>query len=208
MEAGQHLVEVDVAGARPGDGVAPFVEEFEAVEVGRQEILDLGRGVGDAPLSHLEHPGLGVVDRLDHVVGHTVGGLGDLVRDRDEPPQQGVLLDDLGVVGGVADGRRGGLQIEEQRRSPDLVEQAGPGQLLGHGDGVDGLAGAVEAHDGVVHVAVGRLVEVIGIERFDHLGDRLARQQHRPEDRFLRPEVVRRHTCWSGGIGPLGHDAP
>ena len=38
LEAGQQLVEVEVAGGHAGDGLAPLVELLEAVEVVRQEV--------------------------------------------------------------------------------------------------------------------------------------------------------------------------
>ena len=49
---------------RPGDGLALLVELLEAVEVGVEEVADLGHGVGDPPLGDLEDERLGVVDGL------------------------------------------------------------------------------------------------------------------------------------------------
>ena len=74
------------------------------------------------------------------------------------------------------------------------VEQVGAAQLLGHGDRVGGLALPVQRLDRLVDVAVRRLVEVAGLDvRLDRGGDRVAREQHRAEQRLLGLEVVRRH---------------
>jgi len=65
--------------------------------------------------------------------------------------------------------------------------------VTGDGDGVDGLALPVQRHDRVVDVRVRRLVEVGRVDPDLGRGaDRVARQEHRPEQRLLRLEVVRR----------------
>ena len=58
-----------------------------------------------------------------------------------------MLLDDAGVVGGVADGRRVALEVGEDGGAADGVEQVGPAQLVGDGDRVGGLAVGVEVLD-------------------------------------------------------------
>ena len=139
-----------------------------------------------------EHQRLGRVHRLVDVVGHVVAELGDLAGDADEPPQQRVLLDDPGVAGGVGRGRRRGLEVDQGAGAADGLEQAGPPQLVGDGDGVGRLALGVERGDGVEDVAVGRLVEVVDGDDLDGRRDGVARQQHGPEQRLLGLEVVGR----------------
>ena len=92
------VVQVEVAGGRAGDGVAPLEELLEALEVVAQQRGDLTRAVGDAALVHLVDERLGPVEGLGDVVGHGVPELGDLARHADEPAQQRVLLDDRGVA--------------------------------------------------------------------------------------------------------------
>ena len=190
LQAGQQLVEVEEAGGRAGDGVALVVERLEPVEVVVQQVVDRRHGVGDPALGDLEHERLGLVDRLGDVVGQVVAHLGDLAGHTDQAPQQRVLLDDPGVAAGVGDGRRGGLQGDEGGRATDGVEQAGPAQLLGDGDRVGRLTGRRQRGDGLEDVAVGRLVEVLGVEHLGGDGDGVLGQQHRPEERLLGLEVV------------------
>ena len=118
------------------------------------------RGVGDPALVDLVDHRLGAVEGLGDVLGHRVAELGDLAGHADEPPQQRVLLDDAGVAAGVGGGRRGRHDLRQHGRAADRLEQVGPAQLVGDGDRVDRLARRVERVDGVVDVAVGRLVEV------------------------------------------------
>ena len=76
------------------------------------------------------------------------------------------------------------------------VEEVGAAQLVGDGDGVDRFADAVERHHRVVDVGVGRLVEVGGL--YPGLGgraDRIARQEHGPEQRLFGFQVVRRDAA-------------
>ena len=125
--------------------------------------------------------------------GWSYAHLGDLARHRDEPPQQRELADDPGVVPGVRRRRRRRLDLEQRALAAERLEQAGAAQLLGHGDRVDRLALLVQRPDRVEDVAVGRLVEVGGVDPgLDRGGDRVAREEHRAEQRLLGLEVVGR----------------
>ncbi len=204
LQAGGELVEVGVARGRAGDGVAPLHQGLEGVEGLVQQVVQARHGVGLAVLGHLEHHPLGVVDRLGDVVGQAVADLGDLAGHADEAAQQRVLLDDLGVAGRARGGRGGGLQRDQGVGSPDGIEQVGAAQLLGHGDRIDRLALGRQRGDGLVDVAVGRLVEVVGRERLRRHIDRRARQQHGPEQALLGSEVVRRHPPAGPRAAPAG----
>ena len=74
----------------------------------------------------------------------------------------------------------------------DRLQQAVAPELVGHGDGVDGLAGRVKGMDGVEDVRVRRLVEVVGPHDAGGRGDGLGLEHHRPEQRLLGREVVGR----------------
>ena len=69
LHPAQDVVEVDVARRRAGDRLAPLVELLEAIEVGVEQIADLRHRVGDPTLADFVDERLGLVDRLDHVVG-------------------------------------------------------------------------------------------------------------------------------------------
>ncbi len=198
---GQEVVEVEVAGGHAGDGVALLVELLEAVEVVGQEVGEALRAVGDAALVDLVDHRLGPVEGLGDVLGHGVAELGDLAGHADEAAQQRVLLDDAGVAAGVGGGRGGRHDLRQHGRAAERLEQVGPAQLVGHGDRVDRLAGRVERVDGVVDVAVGRLVEVGRGDDAGRRGDGLGRQHHGAEERLLRLEVVRGDTPCSPPVG-------
>ena len=105
-----------------------------------------------------------------------------------------VLFDDLGVVRRVGDGRRPGLDRDQDRRAADGLEQTGALELLGHRDRIDGLATGVQRADRLEDVLVRRPVEVLRVEPLDRVGDRLGAEHHRPEQRLLRLQVVGRNA--------------
>jgi hypothetical protein len=192
LQTGQELVEVGVAGGDAGDRVAAVVGLLEVVHHLGEQLLDGAGRVGDPLLGDVEHLGLGLVERLDDVVGLAVGELGDVAGRVDELAEQRRLLDDLGVVARRRDRRRGVLQLVERLGPADLGEQTGPAQLVGDGDGVCRGGARVQGADRVEDVAVRRAVEVLRVE--PHLADdadRLAREQHGAEHRLLGVDVVR-----------------
>ncbi len=215
LQAGQEMVEIEVAGGRPGDRLTPLLELLESVEVLREQVGQPPRRIGDPALVDLVHERFGPIEGLGHVVGHRVPDLGYLAPDLDQPAQQGVLLDDAGVAPGIGGGGRGGEDLAEHRRTTHGVEQARPSKLVGDGHRVHRLAGGVEGVDGVEHVTVRGLVEVRCRDDPGRGGDRLGRQQHGPEQRLLCTEVVGRHpprTRTEGGCSlryaGCGHGHP
>ena len=154
--------------------------------------------VDDPPVGQLEHLRLGDVEGLGDVVGLVVAELGDLAGHADEPAQHGGVLHDAAVARGVGDGRRGGLQVDQEVRAPDRVEEVVAAELLGHGHGVHRLADGREHPDGLEHVLVRRLVEVAGVQvQLGHRGDGVSREQQGPEQGLLGGQVVRRHASGS-----------
>jgi hypothetical protein len=146
-----------------------------------------------------------LVDGGFDILRHRVRQVGDLAGHADEATQEGVLLDDGGVVPGVGDGRGVGLQRNEHRRIPDRLEQPGTLELVGDGHRVDGLPPFNERSDGAEDVPVRRLVEVGGPALLypDRCG--VVGEEHGPEQRLLRFHVVGRHPRagrWGGGGGP------
>ena len=127
LEAVQALVEIDVAGRHAGDGLAPVEEALQAVEGVDQQALQRLEAVGHPPFGHVEDQGLGPVDGGGDVVGNAVAHLGDLAGHRDQPAQEGVLLDDAGVAGGVGGRRRVGLQGDQRRQAADRRRAGRPG---------------------------------------------------------------------------------
>ncbi len=91
-----------------------------------------------------------------------------------------------------------GLEGDEGGGTADGVEQPGSPQLLGDGDRVGGLAGGRQRGDGLEDVAVGRLVEVLGVEDLRGDGDGVLGEEHRPEEGLLGLEVVGRGPPRSG----------
>ncbi len=123
LQTGEQLVEIVVSGWQPGDRLATVVELLEPAEAHLEQIVDRSDRVGDAPLGDVVDHRLGPIDGLRHIVGDAVAELGDLACHADEPAQQRMLLDDVGVATGVGDRRRGRLEVDEHRRATDRVEQ-------------------------------------------------------------------------------------
>ena len=209
LQAGEHGVEVGVARRGAGDGVAALVEHLELLEAPVEQRRQLLQGVGVATLGDREHHRLGGVDGLLDVVERLVAQLCDLVGGGDQAPQQRLLLDDAGVVLGVGDRRGPGLERDQRGRTAHGVEHAGRGELLGHGDRVHALSGAVEGLDRREDVAVRRLVEVVLGDDVRHRRDGVLGQQHGAEERLLGIDAVGRDPRTDdrlvGGAGQVGH---
>ena len=196
LQAVQLLVDLVEAGGHTDQLAVVAVARLELVERVLQRVADADHRVGDAPLGDLEHERLGAVEGLGDVVGLVVAHLGDVAGDADEPAQQRELVDDARVVTRVGRRRRVALDLQQRGATADVVEQVGAAQLLGDGDRVGRLALTVQRLDGLVDVAVRGLVEVAGLDvRLDRRGDRVAREEHRPEQRLLGLEVVRRDAA-------------
>ena len=102
-----------------------------------------------------------------------------------------MLLHDARIVRSICRGRSVELQGDEQRRVPDDFEKPCPPQLVCDGDRVGRLPLRVEGDDRFEDMGMGGLVEVFGGAPLDAGCDGVARQQHRPDQGFLRLEVVR-----------------
>src|SRR4029453_12172589 len=72
----------------------------------------------------------------------------------------------------------------------DVGQGAVAAQLLGDGDGVDGVAGAVELQHRAEYRPMGRTVEVVPAHELQDLGDGVLGEQHGAEDRLLGLDVV------------------
>ncbi len=202
LEPEEDLVELVVARRHTGDGRTSLPELLDAVQSLPQQFTQGVHGLGRPPFRHVEHELLGRVDGELHVLGDRVADVGDLPGHPDELPQQGVLLDDDGVVPGVGDRRCVGLERDEHRRVTHRLEQSGTLELVGDRHGVDRLAPLQQRPDRREDVPVSRLVEVAGRAHLDAHRGRVERQQHRPEQRLLRVEVVRGHPRTGHGGHP------
>src|SRR6266540_485375 len=89
--------------------------------------------------------------------------------------------------------------------SPMVVQPVGVGSGVSRANAFPTarLAVGIEVKDRPEHRAVGRPVEVILVQELEDLGDRIARQQHRAENRFLSFDVVRGNALVGrGSVGP------
>ena len=156
-------------------------------DLAERHVVLAGALLGDG-----EDLGLGAVEDLVGV--GAVGGvahLDDAGAGLHEAAQHRALVDDLGVVAGV---RGGGHRRDERVQvggAADAADLAALGQLAGDGDGVGGVAAAVQVEDDVVDDLVRGAVEVLGAEHLDDLGDGVLGEQHAAEDALLGRDVVR-----------------
>ena len=121
-----------------------------------------------------------------------VGHLADPDRGVDQPAQDRLLADDLGVEAGVGRHRHALQQVVQVRRAADPHQLAALAQLGRDGDRVGRLAPPVQVDDGVVDLLVGRPVEVGAAQHLDDVGDGVLGHHHRAEHALLGHHVLRR----------------
>lgn len=153
-----------------------------------------------------------------------VGVLEDALRRLDDRPPVRLGPHDLGVTRAVGRGGHGlhaGMQVRGAAHAGQL---AAPLQLVGHGDGVHGLARRVQAADRAVNRRVrGPVVLLSDDARLQDLAEEPvrrgvpgAREDQRPDHRLLGIEILRRHPgergqlpasgVTAGGVVLLGRD--
>ncbi len=116
-------------------------------------------------------------------------------------PEGRFLLDDAGVVLDVHRARHAVHERGDVGRAADLVEIAGPPQLLLEGDEIDRVVALGQLHHLVEDAAVRVAVEIV---RIDHLGrevEGLVVQQDRPEHGPLRLQVVGKRSFGNSDVG-------
>ena len=214
LQAEQDVVELGVAGGDAGEGVLAAVQLLELIEGQRERVTDLHLGVGDPALGDLEDERLGAVDVWPTSSGAEYASLGispgTTIRRRSRASSATIdaywpaLADD-----GVAACSCSRVGFASQGVGSRLLRRSSSASVIG----VDGLTLAVELDDGVVDVAVRRLVEVGRLDLdLDRVDDRVARQEHRAEQRLLRLDVVGRDAPRSrrrrGGLNRLDHSYP
>ena len=188
-EAGRHTGQLATAG---GDGL--HLVEGRLHQLGeRFEVL------ADPALGDRVDLGLGAVDDLVDIALGRVRHLVDPDRRVDQPAQDRLLPDDLGVVAGVRGERHRGQQSVQVGEAAGPGQLAALGQLVTDGDRVGRLAAPVQVDDGVEDHLVRRPVEVGASERLDDVGDGVLAQQHRAEHALLGGQILRRCAVQRSG---------
>ena len=140
---------------------------------------------------------LGALGELARLAVALVHPALDLLSGAEQSPQQRVLLDDLGVVLGVAGGGHLRGQLGDVVLAARLLDLVALDQRLGDAQLVHRLGGGVEVVDAAEDRRVLVEVEVPGVQLHlvDDPGQRLLGDQHRPQHRFLGLDVLRRDVC-------------
>jgi hypothetical protein len=192
MQAVGQLVEVGEAGRHTGQTAVVGIDGLDLVErLGHQlaqRLIVLAR----TPVGDAVDLGLRTVDDVIDLALADIAELGDLGARVDEPAQDRLLADDLGVVAGVGRDRHAGDQVVQVRRAADAIEVAAALQLGHDGNRIGRLAPTVQVDDRVIDDLVGRTVEVDATDRLDDVGDGVLRQQHRAQHRLLGRVISRR----------------
>src|SRR5436190_1429803 len=116
----------------------------------------------------------------------------DLLPDRRQPAKSGHVAHDPRVVAGVRCRGHEGRELVDAFLAADLREVTAFVELVGDGDRVDGLSVLVELDRREIDARVRLAVEVAGIDDAARCLDRRPGQHHRPENRLLGVEILRR----------------
>ncbi len=203
LKAAGDLVELPEAGWGTGHLRFAARQLVELVELDAEDRLQRAEvacllGPGDVEEQHL--------GPLDEILRLALAGLDRLLNrlgGAEQPPQHRVLLDDLGVVAGVAGDRGRRCERVDDVLTAGLLELALAAEQLGDGQRIDRLAALEELVDGGEDRPVAAAIEVLGAQpRLPHdRVDRRLRHHHRAEHRLLGLEAVRlqqRHGAAAG----------
>ena len=162
----------------------------------------------DAVLREVEEDLLGAVDELVGLAGPLPAEPRDLLPRADEPAQRRHLADDPRVVRGVRGRRDERGELVDADPPAHVLELASLLELVDERDRVDGLAPGVQRERRAVDLRVALAVEVARVEDLADRPDRAGGEHHRPEDRLLGLEVLRRNRGGLRELGDLGHRTP
>ena len=185
LEAGGHLVELNVVGGEAGDFLALLVEGVDGAEGAGDDFGDAGEAALDGGVGDVGETLFNVVEDGGGVFGLIGGGDHAVVEDAEELAEEALVLDDADVgldvgVAGDALGEKG-----EVGGAADGVDLAALLKGVHDGDEVDGVAEGEEVDHDAVDTLVGVEGEVFGEELGGGVGDGDGVEEHGAEDRDL-----------------------
>ena len=184
-------VQVGEPGRHAGQRAAPAADRLDLVQrcwhdLGQREVV-----LADPPVGHPVDLSLGTVKQLVRVAVAGIAELDDPGAHLHQAAQDRPLPHDPRVVPGVRRGRHRGdqcVQVGGAAHPPDVPAL---GQLGGNGDGVGGLAPAVQVEYHLVHELMSGPVMVVRPDHLEDVRDRVLGQQHAAQHALLRSDVVR-----------------
>ncbi len=142
LQAGGHLVELDVVRGEAGDLAALLVERVDRTEAVGDDVGDRGEAALDRGVGYVSELGFDVVEDRGCVLGLVGGGGHALVEDAEELAEQALVLDDADVGLDVGVARDAFGEVREVCGAADGVELLAAVERVHDGDGVDGVADA------------------------------------------------------------------
>ena len=173
VHAVRHLIQLGVAGRQSGDHSLVLVEFLDGIDGIVDVGLDVREGTLEALLPHRKDLLLHVVDQGFHIPLLLVASCRGERADRDHAPEQVFFPQDIKVVLGIRRCRKECLELRQDSRTSNLLEQVPVSQVLGDRDQVDGLGLLPEFDQGCVDGAVGRMMEVQFINPLDGYCERV-----------------------------------
>ena len=147
LEAAGDRVDVAEAGGGAGQLGLAGRELLEPVDLVVEDLREEPEVAGLLFVGDFEEQLLGPLGELARLAVALVDPALDLLAGAEQPAQQRVLLDDLGVVLGVAGGRDLGRQLGDVVLAARLLDLVALGQRLADAQLVDRLGGRVEVVD-------------------------------------------------------------
>jgi len=170
VEAGDGGVHVHKAGGEPRHRVPAGGQLVEPVVDPQDDGGDVLQALGTAALADGIDALLGGLQGLLGGGGALLDKAGDGPRRLGDAPQEGLVPDDVHVLHHV--GRRGGddHELADVVIGGVLVVDPGLAHLVQHGHRVDGLGKIEHGADRLIDLPVLPEIEILRLQRFDHLG--------------------------------------
>ena len=182
LETRGEIVEMRESTWDPGDARSGFLQPFDVLEGGPEDLLDPHEAFAVMTLRHPEDPLLGLVEHLFHrtlaLFVHVPDNLGGGV---DQSSQQSLFTHDAGVI---LDVRGRGYRVQQLRQvlePPSAVQLFRLAEVVADGNHVDDVASLEEPHHRPEDASIRLPVEHRVGHDLDRERDRFTINEHAPQ---------------------------
>ena len=191
MQAGSQLIQILKAGAYPSKTALGLIKDVNALKGTHDDVLHGLKGTAALTAGHGEDFLFRFVHDVFHFITVLVSLAGDFRGHVDEVSELGLFLDNFRMIADIGGRAHDIGQLGDKAEAAHFVQHIGLAQFLRQRDQIHRLIIVLQAYHGLVDNAVNLPVKIIGTQDFLHLNDGFFFDEHCPQNRLLRFNVLR-----------------